>query len=204
MPLIFYFLFYRLVLRRVHFLYSNCAEGCLVVWTWGSLDSGNLLVWSCYDVIVIMVNVKVSKGIMSFSPMGSTVWTLDIRPMGRFAWSNHIYFQITQTGSTRVVPLHLCTNKGGIVDISTMPPLYEYLIARLPGTSLKVHKHEIILIFFLPNSNPYMLAIWLLFLRFHCPNISTVIEQTRNQIFLMSNPKFFFFKILTWSYWMGS
>jgi hypothetical protein len=32
----------------------------------------------------------------------------DDRPMGRFAWTNHIYFEI----SPAVVPLHLCTTRG--------------------------------------------------------------------------------------------
>ena len=59
---------------------------------------------------------------------------------------------------------------------------------------LKVHKHEIILNFLLPKSNPYMpfVNFWrkksLLFLRFspefRCSNISAVTEHTRNQIFL--------------------
>ncbi len=30
--------------------------------------------------------------------------TLDSSPMGRFAWTNHIYFQITQPGSSTVSP----------------------------------------------------------------------------------------------------
>jgi hypothetical protein len=30
------------------------------------------------------------------------------RPMGRFAWTNHIYFQITQPGISAVAPLYQC------------------------------------------------------------------------------------------------
>jgi hypothetical protein len=55
------------------------------------------LFWICIDVIV--VRVKVSRGFEPFSPWGPTVRTLINRPTGRFAWTNHIYFQITQPGS---------------------------------------------------------------------------------------------------------
>jgi hypothetical protein len=71
---------------------------------------------------------------------------------------------------------------------------------------LKVHKHEIILIFFLPKSNPYMpfvnfcKKILLLFLRFspefRCSNISAVTKHTRNQIFFERYPKIFFLQNL--------
>ncbi len=70
---------------------------------------------------------------------------------------------------------------------------------------LKVHKHEIIWNFFLTYiKSLYALRkfskkISLLFLRFspkfRCSNISAVTEHTRNQIFLMSYPKNYFFKI---------
>jgi hypothetical protein len=72
---------------------------------------------------------------------------------------------------------------------------------------LKVHKHEIILNFFLPKSNPYMpfvnfrKKISLLFLRFspefRCSNISAVTEHMRNQIFFERYPNNFFSKIFT-------
>ncbi len=51
---------------------------------------------------MIVVRVKVSRGIVPFSLMGLTVRTLINRPMGRFAWTNHIYFQITQAGRSTV------------------------------------------------------------------------------------------------------
>ncbi len=72
---------------------------------------------------------------------------------------------------------------------------------------LKVHKHEIILNFFLTEiKSLYALCkfskkISLLFLRFspefRCSNISAVTEHTRNQIFFERYPKIFFFKIFT-------
>ncbi len=59
------FLFYVTdwVLIRVHFTYSNFAWWCGrgVVWRLG-------LFWSCIDVIV--VRIKVSRGILPFSPNG--------------------------------------------------------------------------------------------------------------------------------------
>jgi hypothetical protein len=80
-----------------------------------------------------------------------------------------------------------------------------YALRRCPG--LKVHKHEIIWNFFLRLiKSLYALCkfskkISLLFLwfspEFRCSNISAVTEHTRNQIFLMSYPKNFFFTIFT-------
>ncbi len=89
MPLfwVFYFIDWywdEYILRTVILL-----GGCMEVWTWSSLDA--CLFWSCFDVIV--VKVKVSRGIMPFFPMWSTVRT------------NHIYFQITQPGSSTVTSL---------------------------------------------------------------------------------------------------
>ncbi len=73
--------------------------------------------------------------------------------------------------------------------------------------TLKVHKHEIILNFFFPKSNPYMPFVNLrkfflvLLLRFSpefwCSNISAVTENTRNKIFFERYPKKFFIKIFT-------
>ncbi len=52
---------------------------------------------------MIVVRVKVSRGILPFSPMRiDSADTLDNRPMGRFAWINHIYFLITQPGSNTI------------------------------------------------------------------------------------------------------
>jgi hypothetical protein len=78
---------------------------------------------------------------------------------------------------------------------------------------LKIHKHEIILIFFYLNQN--IICPWsvfgkksLLFLRFspefRCSNIFAVTEHTWNQIFLASYQKMFVSKCLLWSYWMSS
>jgi hypothetical protein len=51
---------------------------------------------------MIVVRVKVSRGIKPFSPM-----EIDCADtMGRFAWTNRIYFQITQPGSSTVTPLY--------------------------------------------------------------------------------------------------
>jgi hypothetical protein len=38
----------------------------MVMWTWGGLEA--CLIWRCIEVIV--VRVKVSRGIVPFSPMG--------------------------------------------------------------------------------------------------------------------------------------
>jgi hypothetical protein len=80
---------------------------------------------------VIVVRVNVSRGIVPvpchFPQWGSTVRTLINLPMGRFAWTNHIYFLITQPGSSTVTPTlyvpieastvpieaAICTNRGG-------------------------------------------------------------------------------------------
>jgi hypothetical protein len=88
-------------MRRVHCTYSILL-GVLL----GGVDvkwSGDLLVLICTDVIV--VRVKVSRG-FAIPQWGSTVRSLDDSPMGRFAWTNHIYFQITQPGSSTVTPLY--------------------------------------------------------------------------------------------------
>jgi hypothetical protein len=59
-----------------------------------------------------VVKVKVSIGIVSMSPMEiDSADTVANRPMWRFAWTNHIYVQITQPVNT--VPLYFCTNGGG-------------------------------------------------------------------------------------------
>ncbi len=60
---------------------------------------------------MIVVRVKVSRAIVPFFPMG--IDSAD-RPMGRFAWTNHIY---PARHMPAVVPLHLCTNRGGPVPI---------------------------------------------------------------------------------------
>jgi hypothetical protein len=72
----------------------------MVVWTWSGLEA--CLFGSWIDVIV--VRVRVSRGFELFSPWGSIVLTLVNHPMGRFAWTNHIYFQITQPGNSTVTP----------------------------------------------------------------------------------------------------
>jgi hypothetical protein len=52
---------------------------------------------------VIVVRVKVSRGIVPFFPMGmDSADSSQPPPMGRFAWINHIYFQITQPGGSIV------------------------------------------------------------------------------------------------------
>ncbi len=58
--------------------------------------------WTGIDVIV--VRVEVSRGIYLFSPMGidSAGRALVNRSMGRLSWTNHIYFQVTQPGSSTV------------------------------------------------------------------------------------------------------
>ncbi len=64
---LFDFLFHRFVMRRVHFRYSNfLLGGCMVMWMGGGLEA--CLIWRYIDVIVF--RVKVSRGIVPFSPMG--------------------------------------------------------------------------------------------------------------------------------------
>jgi hypothetical protein len=103
----FLLLFHRLVLRRVHFTYSTVIllGGCMVVWTWSGLEA--CLFWSFIDIIV--VRIKVSRGIEPFFPVGIDRcghYTVVNRPMGRFAWTNHIYFLKTQPGSSTVTHLY--------------------------------------------------------------------------------------------------
>jgi hypothetical protein len=89
-----YFLFLRLVpvLRRVQFTYSNFA------WGYG-LEA--CLFKSC--IAMLAVKVKVSRETVPSSPMGiDSADTIANRPMWRFAWTNHIYFQITQPVSRRL------------------------------------------------------------------------------------------------------
>jgi hypothetical protein len=59
--LFLFFLFHRLVLRQVHFTYSNLTGGLH-----GGLEA--CLFRSCIDVI--LVRVKVSRGIAPYYPMG--------------------------------------------------------------------------------------------------------------------------------------
>ncbi len=57
--------------------------------------------------LISCVRVKVSRRIVPYSPLwDSEVRTLANRPRGRFAWTNHIYFQVTQLASITVTPLH--------------------------------------------------------------------------------------------------
>ncbi len=70
-----------------------------------------------------------------------------------------------------------------------------------PPRHLNIHKHEIILIFFLPKSKLYMplvnfsKKISIIVLRFspefRCSNIFAVAEHTRNQFFFGELPKYF-------------
>jgi hypothetical protein len=87
-------IFHRLVLRRVHFTNSNFAWGLL-----GGVDvkwSGGLFVLSCIEVIG--VRVKVSRGVVPFSPMAIDSANTSQPPNGE-NWTNHIYCKITQPGS---------------------------------------------------------------------------------------------------------
>jgi hypothetical protein len=59
------------------------------------------LFWNYIDVIV--VRFKVSRGIVPFSMGIDSADTIVYLPMGRFAWTNHIYFQVTQTGGSSTV-----------------------------------------------------------------------------------------------------
>jgi hypothetical protein len=90
MPLIFiYYFTYRYIDEYI--LHTVILLGvCIVVWTISDLEA--CLFGSCMDVIV--VRVKVSSGIMPFSPMGidsANISRLPIQcPMGRFVWTNLI------------------------------------------------------------------------------------------------------------------
>jgi hypothetical protein len=58
---------------------------------------------------VFVVEVKVSRGIVPFAPIGDghcRVWTLTNRPRGKFAWIIHTPFQITQPGGKTITPLY--------------------------------------------------------------------------------------------------
>ncbi len=75
-------------------------DECLGVawWCWREV------VWrlACFGAI-LWLGLKSAQELCHSPQWGSTVRTLVNRPMGRFAWTNHFYFQ----------PLHLCTNRGG-------------------------------------------------------------------------------------------
>ncbi len=96
--LLFFIFISQIGIEMSTFIYSNFAwelhGGCLwaaFTWLWLGLKSAEEL---------------------SHSPQWrSTVRTLVNLPKGSFAWTNHIYFQITQPD--RVVPLLLCTNRCG-------------------------------------------------------------------------------------------
>jgi hypothetical protein len=72
----------------------------MVMWTLGGLEA--CLFWSCI-VVIVVIGLKSSE---ELSHLPQWVRTLINRPMGRFAWTNHIYFQITQPGSRTVTPLY--------------------------------------------------------------------------------------------------
>jgi hypothetical protein len=93
------------------------------------------------------------------------------------------------------------------VSLHPITKFSEILLKLKYQLSLKVHKQEIILNFFLDLNqiliSPFKFSkkIALLFLRFspefRCSNISAVTEHTRNQISFERYPKNFFFKIFT-------
>jgi hypothetical protein len=90
-------------MRRVHFTYSSFA------WRLhGDVDvrwSEGLFVLELHwrD---LWLGLKSAEDLSHSPQWGSTVRTLINRPMERFAWTNHIYFQITQPGSSTVTPLY--------------------------------------------------------------------------------------------------
>jgi hypothetical protein len=109
-------------------------------------------------------------------------------------------------GNNLVIPESLVTSWLG----TGMSQTFFYCVGMSIGQivcCLKVHKHEIILNFFLTEIKSlyglrkFSKKISLLFLRFspeiRCSNISPVTEHTRNQIFFERYPKNFFPKIFT-------
>jgi hypothetical protein len=85
------------------FLYSNF---CLRVAWWCRRE----VVWrlDCLGAALtwLWLGLKSTEE-LSLSPQWrSTVRTLANRPMGRFAWTNHVYFKITRPGSSTVTPLY--------------------------------------------------------------------------------------------------
>jgi hypothetical protein len=97
---LFYFLFHRFVMRRVHFTHSNFAWGlhCEMVWRLACFGAALTWLWLGFCAIC-------AEELCHFHQRGSTVRTLISRPTGRFAWTNHFYFQITQPGSRTVTPV---------------------------------------------------------------------------------------------------
>jgi hypothetical protein len=102
MPL---FLFYisQIGIETSTFIYSNFCLG--VAWwcgrdvVWRLVCFGSALTW-------LWLGLKSAEELSHSPQWRSTVRTLVNRPMGRFAWTNHIYFQITQHGSSTVTPLY--------------------------------------------------------------------------------------------------
>jgi hypothetical protein len=73
----------------------------MVVWTWSGQDA--CLFRRCIDVTV--VRVKVSRGTEPFFAMEIDSADTSQPPNGEIAWTNPIYFQITQPGSSTGTPL---------------------------------------------------------------------------------------------------
>jgi hypothetical protein len=82
------------------FCLGSCLVGVGLVWTLSLF-----LHWSGIDEFVL--GLKSVDELCHSPPMGiGIVRTLANRPRGRFAWTNHINFQITQPGSSTVTPLY--------------------------------------------------------------------------------------------------
>ncbi len=81
--------------------------GCMVVWMctvcipviWRLACFGAALTW-------LWLGLKSAEELSHSPQWGSTVRTLVDCPMGRFVWTNHIYFQITQPGSSTLTLLY--------------------------------------------------------------------------------------------------
>ncbi len=91
-------------MRRVHFRYSNF---CMVMWTWVGLEA--CLIWRCIDVIV--VRVKISRGIVPFSPMGIDSADTNQPSNGENCMDkSHI---LPNNPARQYQQRRLCTNRGG-------------------------------------------------------------------------------------------
>jgi hypothetical protein len=109
MPLYWILISHAILMRvfcRAHtvvhtiFCLGFCLVGVGLMWTWSLF-----LHWSRIDEFLL--GLKSVGELCHSPPMGiGSADTIANRPRGRFAWTNHINFQVTQPGSSTVTPLH--------------------------------------------------------------------------------------------------
>jgi hypothetical protein len=91
-----------LVFCRAHTVVHTifCLVGVGLMWTWSLF-----LHWSKIDEFVL--GLKLADELCHSPPIGidGSADTIANRPRGRFEWTNHINFHVTQPGSSTVTPI---------------------------------------------------------------------------------------------------